>query len=67
MSDERKDLEAEKAMYNEKRCLAAEIIVQLFKAGEINQVHLLKLQIDQTLKELQKKGLKSTLGENENV
>lgn len=59
--------EAEKAMYNEKRCIAAEIIVQLFEAGEINQIHLLKLQIDTNLKMLQAKGLKSTLANEKQI
>lgn len=35
---------------NAKRCIAAEIIVQLWEAGEVAQIELLSMQIEASLK-----------------
>lgn len=41
--------------YNDFRCYASEIILQLFENKQVKQLELLKILIDQSLKELKKK------------
>lgn len=41
--------------YNELRCFANEIILQLFEAKQESQLEILKISVDRSLEELKKK------------
>ena len=56
----------EKEINNELRCYASEIILKLFKAGELSQVRLLKILIDESLKKLEAEGHKKNGGNGGN-